>query len=1339
LAAGEVYPGVKELGGNGSAHLVFAGGDGREMSCDADVVVSKGVLVHDAIGSRVEDIAAEISFKEDLVEIKGMTASLGASRVEAAGWLRPGKKVEIDLTLKSKDLALASLGKVVFAGEPADLSGSGAVELRLRGFYPNLEYSGQITLKGASVSHPALGSALAGIQGVIVLAGKEMATNSLKMTFAGSPLEVRGQIIDPLNPRFDLTVSLADIDIGQITRIISPGAGNSFAGKGRITARLTGTLEEVYADGSADLSTLSVRAGGKTLAASRVQGKFRYGNDALTLRETSASVAGGRVTLNGVVALGKKRTGDPGARLIASVKGISAKEIASYFLPPELAISGTFDGDAAVTGGPGSYSIAGSCVVSSGSLAGYSFSRLEADFRAADGKVTLDRLASEGAEGGLDAKGVVFTDGGFNLQVVAKGFDLGELAKLAGYTGASGVATFAGTVSGKGRDVVIDGLADITKPMAEGRRFDALTGRVRLSARELFLDSVTLRAGNASYLVSGTVGLERDRQQLSLVVRLSKAPCAELMSLAKIDDVPLSGLVSGEIALKGSVKDPEARGSVELISGEVAGVKLDKASVDFGFTANVLGITRLSVKVGPARITASGTLTKGGSLDLSVNASDLDLANLPVDIPHNPVSAGIASFHGKVTGDMKAPCLEGQITAKNVVLMNALFPGAAGTLRWKGGGLEFAPLVIHDGTGTATVTGAVLAGKKDTALDLALEVAGLRLTTVLHLVRPGQDLPMEGTASGRVIARGSASSPNVEASLEASNMRIGGVAFAGGTVEAGIAGGELNLKVLRVRQASGGYLEASGTSKSGGAISFAASARRFDASVLATLFGVRYAVKGVMDCAAKVEGTSTDPTATLSMKLTDGSIEKLYFDALAARMVFRDGVITLEEGEIIQGQHRASVTGKVPLAPQQLAALGVPVPKGQGALDLVIRMENTSLVLLMLLSDQIEWAEGAANVDLRVSGRIDAPELHGYAQVREGRIKLAPLADVLGDMTAKISFDGTQADVESLSCRLGDGSINASGRIAFAPGGSRLDLRVTSTRARVQARGFRALVDSDIAVYGPARRPLLSGQLKLAKAEFTPGGWDFEGDLPFDADLALSVSTEGDLRVRTNIMDIPAWGTLEIGGTLKQPDVTGTVEARRGWFAYFGNEFVVRRAVAEFRGDNGIMPSVDVEAETRAGSTTIYLALRGTPPDGLSLDLSSSPPKSRDEILALLNYPGALAKILEGDVEGAFKEEIARIFDQELRLQFVGGIERTFEDVLSLDEFRLQRSTSNELTLRIGKYVVDDLYLTYEKGFGPESFGVLKFDYFYRPGIVLSGRYDERGIYTFGLEARLRF
>jgi hypothetical protein len=139
------------------------------------------------------------------------------------------------------------------------------------------------------------------------------------------------------------------------------------------------------------------------------------------------------------------------------------------------------------------------------------------------------------------------------------------------------------------------------------------------------------------------------------------------------------------------------------------------------------------------------------------------------------------------------------------------------------------------------------------------------------------------------------------------------------------------------------------------------------------------------------------------------------------------------------------------------------------------------------------------------------------------------------------------------------------------------------------------------------------------------------------------------------------------------------------------------------------------------------------------LELSSSPPLTHDEILALLNYPGAVTRILTGDVEGAFREEITKIFEQELRLRVSGGIGRIFEDLLALDEFRIQRSASNQLTLRIGKYLVDELYLSYEKGLGPEASDLFRFDYLLGPGVVFTGTLDDKGERIFGIEARLRF
>ncbi|MDK2931608.1 MAG: translocation and assembly module TamB [Bacillota bacterium] len=1395
FAAGAVYPGIKELGGNGRAHLTFSNTGGSGIKGTAEIIVARGVLAHDAIGSRVEDIAAQISVGENLVEIKGMTGRLGASRIEASGWFRPGKRVEIDLALKSRDLVLADLGKAAFAGfagKPAVLSGSAGVDLKLRGYYPNLQYAGQIALKGVTVKHPALGAPVRDISGLIALSGKKMTTESLNMTVAGLPVKVRGEITDPLDPRFDVTVSVADADIHRLVAFFAPGGsdgGNRNAargkestnaasdmargigGKGSITARLTGTAKEFFIEGAVDLAALTVPVEGRAIAASGVKGRFRYGEGALTLRQVVAQVAGGNIALDGAIIPGEGLPGAgpgpagpgpgrevaqnlPAVRITAELKGVSAGEIAPLFVPPDITLSGTLDGNLVVTGGGpdgAKYSVAGSCRMTAGGVASekatFAFTSLEASFRAADGKIAFDRLVARGADGDIDARGTVSRAGEVNLRAMIKGASLAKLARLAGYDGASGIAGFAGTVSGRGRDVVIDGLADVEKGAFAGMKFDALTGRVRLSRSDVYLDGVSVRSGKASYLISGKAGLDAATgHAVDLVVQLAGVPCQDVLSfVGAAGGFPLKGLLSGEVVVKGTSASPEARGSVKLSGAELSGVKLDRADMDFAFTGGTLHVERLEAKVGPAGVAASGTIGKDGVLDLSVDANDVDLAKLPVTIPGNVVSAGVATFEGKVAGDMKAPRVEGRVSATNVVFRDVLLLGVAGTVRWDGKKIELVPLAIHDGSGDASVTGTITPAKSApgdatlTTLNLELEAKGLGLKTVLDLVHPGYSADVTGKVTGRVALQGSVASPDLEVALQASDLDVAGVTFASAVIDARATAGDIELRVLRLRQEGGGYLEASGTSKRGGVISFMASARGFNASVLSNLLGVGYAVSGVLDLAAKIEGTSSDPSATVAMQLTDGAVERVRFDAITARMLFRGGVITIEEGEIVQGRHSASVTGRVPLAGKQLAAFGITPPKRQENLDLAIRMKDASLVLLMMVSDQIEWSEGTTNVDLRVTGSLNDPQLHGHVRVSDGTVKLAPLGDALKDMTARVVFNGTEASIEEFSCRLGDGSISASGTVGLVSSeGPKLDVRVSSKRARVNTGLIRALVDAHLAVYGSARRPLVSGDIKLTKAEVAPSGFG-SASVPFDADLALTVSTEGDLRVRTKIMDVPASGRLKVGGTLKQPTLAGRMEAHRGWFAYFGNEFTVREAVAEFREDGGVMPYLEVQAETHAGTTAIYLTLRGTPPDGLEMDLTSSPPKSRDDILALLNYPGALAKILEGDVESAMKEEIARIFDQELRLQLVSGIERAFEDALSLDEFRLQRGTSNELTLRVGKYLVDDLYLSYEKGFGPQSSGVLRFDYMYGPGVVLTGKFDERGIYTFGIEARLRF
>lgn len=1343
FAAGRVFPGIRELGGNGKAHLKFRRSKGDDLDYGGKVTISEGTMNLDAIGSRLDNVAAWIEFDKESLDISGATGNFGKSRFEGRGLVHFGKKPEIDIVVKSRDLAMEDLGEIVVAGKPLNASGSAALDVRIKGFYPSLELLGDVSLYDVQAEHDVMKVPAKNIAGCLKFFGDSLSLENLTMIFMNSPTSVKGTVTDLADPHMNVTVSFTDMDLSQAREVFASGIGGDIKGRGEVTLNVSGSLEEIWTDGNFALSDVSLEVLEKPLEASGVRGKFRYGNNAITFTDTVISTMGGQVNLNGVTMLNKtvdEPRINPWTRLSLDINGISVKEAASYFVPEGITASGNLDAKALLEAEEGSYEVAGSCSITSGSIQKYAFDKMKAEFWAKDGTIGVKQLIAEGADGGLTATGIVYDSGDFEAQVSANAVTLGKLAESFGYQSITGTTSFVGTISRKDKKVSVDGLADIMKLELFGIQADSVVGRVRLEDGTIHLSNVSALRGKAAYSIKGSIGLNREDPALDLSANVSAMPVRDLASIMGIEQIPLNGQVAGKVAVRGTMENPEAEGDVRLMSGEIYGIKLDAASADFSYAGDVIDVRDLSVKIGALKIVTAGSVTLAGKLDLTVSMKDLNFAEIPIDIPGNPVNGGIAGFDGKIMGALEKPEVEGLVVARDVSVGNALFPDVSCHLKLDREEVRISHGVIHDGKGTASAEGSLGLPGPGNPLNFTVTLDEIDVETILAILRPGKNDQVEGRISGKADVRGNLSRPVIDLKLDTHGLVVGDIPLKSASLDAGIIGNYVELRLLRLFQSGGGYFEAVGNIKPGEPISLTASARRFDVSALSGMLGLKYFFKGSLDLAMSVQGELANPSATLSLRVSDGAVDKIGFDLLAARMTYDSGVLTIEDGEILQGRHKAVVFGKAPIAKTKLEAIGVTTYAPGEELDVRLQMINAKLEVLSMFYSGIEWAEGETNIDLHIAGTIQAPKLYGTAQVIDGTVKLLPIIDAFRNINTTISFEGTEARIDKLSCRLGEGKATVSGKVIFSGQQEpELDLRLETQEARVNTGVFRSLVDSDLRISGPVHRPLISGGASLVKAVISPDTWSWSGESLFDADLALTVRTDGDLRIRTKIMDIPASGSLKIGGTLKAPQVLGKAEARRGWFAYLGNEFVIRQAIAEFTENQGVMPRVEVEAETTSGATRIFIGLRGVLPGDLALELSSNPPMAHDEILALLSYPAALTRLLAGDVEGAFKDEIVRIFEQELRLQVSGGIARAFEDLLALDEFRFQRGGSNELTLRIGKYVVDSLYLSYEKALGPESYGVLRFDYFYRPGVVLTARFDEKGEKVFSVEARLRF
>ena len=1343
FAAGKIYSGIRELGGNGSAKLILGRGAKGDLYYSGEVKVTEGTLNLDSIGGRLDNVTAELAFDTKSLDIRGVTGNFGKSKFEASGLIGFEGKPELDIRVRSRELVLEDLGEITIAGEPLNMSGIAGLDIIIKGLYPGPELMGEIELSGVDIEHPIIKLPAENVQGRVRLLGNDLNLEHLLMNFMDSPVIIEGSVTNILNPQFDINVFFEDISLTRAKEVFIPDMAGDIQGRGKVDLNIIGSPAEVWVNGDFALSDLSWDITDKPIKADEAKGRFRYGNNAITLNEVAISAIGGEINVDGVVLLKEAEDEpviNPWTQLSFNIKEASVADAVSYIPLEDIEASGVLNAGAVLEIEKGVYSLIGSCSVTSGSIQGYPFDNIKAEFKADNNRIMIDRLDMISFGSQLRGKGIIYDSTNYNLELAAELVDLKKIEEIFGYEGISGTGSFAGTVSSKNKDISLKGLVEITAPVINGIKLDSITGWVGFKDSAVSLSNILITQGNAGCQVSGLIKLHPEDPSLDLSANFKGLPVDEILPLINKEEIPLEGLLSGKVDIKGTLGNPEINGNIRLSEGEVLGTKLDNISTGFKYAADIIDIYDLNAVIGSLRIASSGCISLGGTLDLTVNIQDFDLLKFPLEIPGDFLKGGSAGFGGNITGEITSPRIEGKVSAKNVMISDAIIPDIVCDLIWGDGEVHITNARVSDGTGVLEIEGGIqLIG--DHPMDFVLNAQGLDVKTVLAVLAPGRSDPVEGTLTGKINISGALPEPIVDLELNTDNLAIGGIPFKSASLNAGVAEGSVDIKLLQLFQAENRYLEATGNADIDGAVSLIASARHFDISVLSSVAGWDYPFKGDADFAMKIEGEFKDPSVVLSLRISEGSISDIGFHLITAEMAFKNGTVIISDGEILQGDYRATIHGTIPIPKKGLEAIGITAYPPTEDLDIKVRIIKARLGLISTFLKEVEWAEGETNVDLHITGTAAAPKLYGSAEINNGTIKFSPIINTFTKIDAGVKFKGTYAEIERFVCLAGDGEIRARGEVVFSDqerqSGFNLDL--TTEDALINTGVFHSLISSDIKVSGPFNHPLISGSINLIKTIASPDTWSFTGMPLFNADLDLDVATEGDLRLRTRIMDIPASGSVKIKGTLAEPRISGTMEARRGWFAYVGNEFAIRRAVAEFSEQRGVMPQLEIEADTTSAEVKIFVELHGIPPDDLILELSSSPPMAYDEILALLNYPGALTKILSGDIEGAVKEELARIFEQELRLRMTGGIGRAFEDLLALDEFRFRRSTSNELTLRIGKYIIDSLYLSYEKSLGPESHGILKFDYFYRPGIVLTGRFDERGEKIFSIEARFKF
>jgi len=475
-------------------------------------------------------------------------------------------------------------------------------------------------------------------------------------------------------------------------------------------------------------------------------------------------------------------------------------------------------------------------------------------------------------------------------------------------------------------------------------------------------------------------------------------------------------------------------------------------------------------------------------------------------------------------------------------------------------------------------------------------------------------------------------------------------------------------------------------------------------------------------------------SATLGLDVT-----ALALDGLRGTLVLDDARLTAAGVPITQARPaRMSIAGGTLSFDDVAFSAGTPVVIGgtvafRRETELNVTLTGTPGLRPFSVLSPAMAVDGAATLDLKVTGTPQAPRIDGRIDLDDAEVVMRDPRVIASDISGPIFFAGDRVTLGNLKGFLNGGDVEASGTARV------LGVDVATGEFTLQARGvaveYPQNVDSEIDAllqFAPGATPTLKGDVRILR-----GAYRATISLPalvaFNATrtvprvepgyldrlrLDISVSTEDDLIIDNNYGRFEAGANVRLQGTGARPAVTGRAELREGGEVFMlGGLYRLNESTIAFSNPNAIEPDMNIAMVTRSNGADQTLTLSGTL-DKLQTSVVSSDPNASPSLAALfvggdstLNRDDAL-RLLSGELLGVTGRAIGL---DSLRL------ERGFSgDDVRQDPGLIVENADPSTRLTLSKQLRSDVEVVLSQGIGQ---GALSGYVTYRPlrGVELRG------------------
>jgi translocation and assembly module TamB len=442
----------------------------------------------------------------------------------------------------------------------------------------------------------------------------------------------------------------------------------------------------------------------------------------------------------------------------------------------------------------------------------------------------------------------------------------------------------------------------------------------------------------------------------------------------------------------------------------------------------------------------------------------------------------------------------------------------------------------------------------------------------------------------------------------------------------------------------------------------------FPVQLLNNVVKLPVGIRGNLNGTAALAGSIANPQARGELQITQGILNQNKIESAIASFSYANGRLNFGSTVAVAGPKPVDITGSIPY---KLPFASVASDSDQISLDM--KLENEGLGLLNALTNQVVFEKGEGEVDLKVRGTLQKPEVNGIATVNNATFSAQALPGKLIGVTGRVLFNFDTILVESIQGRFSRGKVEAAGEIPIFNNENvtiNNPLTVNLDQLALNLKGlYQGGASGNLQITGSALNPVIGGKVNLfdgqvllaestgttssanssigvsppkankqSKSEIGNGmGNGIARFNNLDLELGKNVQI-----TRAPILSFRATGNLIVNGSINQPIPDGTIRLEQGGVNLFTTQFNLARGythTATFSPSQPRDPNLDIRLFAKVLDVTQSNDFGRVNTTGLSalesvrveatinglasklnenLELTSSPSRSQTEIVALL-------------------------------------------------------------------------------------------------------------------------